>query len=137
MRKWIDLSDPTPDLATWWFSGRGRNSWTVFECKTGAMSVYARRNAADQSVIEIASVSSIAGFGASRALYRTFCADIPAIAENILNPELDSFLARWGWDHAYYDLGGTPTRVNKAFQKRFPTYAEAHSPYVAIVSSRA
>ena len=125
------------DLLDWWNgNSRQRNVTASFLTRTGALKVYARRNALDRSVIEIATVSSLGGFNAVRSLYRTFCAEIPAIAECIVNPELDSLIERWGWDHAYLADTGAPTRINKAFQARFPRYAEAISPLAAIYAAR-
>lgn len=123
-------------LQHWWANYSDRNAHTVYAVPTGRMRVYARRNSADPAVIEIANVSTISGYGAARSLYRTFLADIPAIAENILNPELDKMLDRWGWDFAYRDLLGTPTRVNKAFQRMFPQYDKAHSAFAAILLAK-
>jgi hypothetical protein len=125
-----------PELSEWWADGRGRNSYTTYTTPTGSLSVYVRRNVADPSVMEIANVSTIEGWGGLRSLYRDFCRDIPAIAENILNPELDRLLARLGWTHEYRDLGGTPTRINPAFMVRFPHYAEVQSAFHAILRSR-
>ncbi len=124
------------ELTHWWEQGRERNAHTRFTTRTGAARVYVRRNIADGRVIEIASISTIKGFGVARALYRTFLAEIPAIAENILNPDLDRMLERWGWTHAYRDLADTPTRVNPAFMRCFPDYANAHSAFHAILLSR-
>lgn len=125
-----------PDLRDWWTNGRGNNAWTIFEVPTGAVEVYVRRNIADRSVLEIANISSAHGFGGARMLYRSFVRDIPAVAELVHNPELDAMLVRWGWDHAYRDQMEVPTRVNKAFQERFPAYAESQSVIQAIVKSR-
>ena len=138
MRNWINIITESSEieLAEWWHSGRGRNSWTIFQTKSGTLSVYVRRNVLDNSVMEIASVSTLDGFGGARALYREFTADIPAIAENILNPDLDQLLHRWGWTQVYYDMGGTPSRVNPEFMRRFPQYAEARSALHAIMLSR-
>lgn len=124
----------TISLEKWWKSGQGRNSYTVFTCKNGSLSVYVRRNVLDKSVMEIASVSTISGFNGVRTLYRDFCKDIPAIAENVLNPELDSLLGKLGW--YAYDCYGVSTRVNPEFQRRFTAYAEATSVYNAITKSR-
>lgn len=124
------------ELPLWWSETRERNAHTVFVTKTGKARVYVRRNVVDPRVIEIASISTMRGFGVARALYRTFLADIPAIAENILNPALDRMLERWGWTHAYYDLANIPTRVNPAFMKCFPHYTEAHSAFHAVLLSR-
>lgn len=124
------------DLPTWWVNGSGRNAWTRVRTSTGELEVYVRRLAIDPSVMMIANISTISGHGGVRALYRTITRDIPAIAELVLNPELDKLLVRLGWDHAYYDDAGTPTRVNKEFQKRFPAYGEARSPAQAVVLSR-
>lgn len=120
------------ELKDWWESGVGRNSYTEFTTRTGQLSVYVRRNAINASVMEIANVSTISGFGASRVLYGSFTRDIPCLAENILNPQLDVALEKWGWDFAYRDLGGIPTRINHAFKKRFANYAEAHSAFCAV-----
>lgn len=125
-----------PDLREWWESGQGRNSYTTFACRSGKLSVYVRRNIADPSVMEIANVLTLEGFGGTRALYRDFCRDIPAIAENVLNPDLDAVLEKLGWSHAYRDQLDTPTRINPAFMERYPAYAEAGSAFQAIMLSK-
>ncbi len=125
-----------PRLVDWWANGKGSNAYTLFETKSGKAKVYVRRHIADPRVMMIANIESISGFGIARALYRTFTQDIPAIAELVLNPELDALLERWGWDFAYRDYSNTPTRVNKAFQAEFPTYATAYNPTQAIVQAR-
>jgi hypothetical protein len=124
------------DLDTWWETGKGQNAWTTFQTKTGKLSVYVRRNAANHAVIEIASISTISGWGGIRSLYRDYLADKPAIAENLLNPELDAMLIRWGWTHAYRDLADIPTRVNKKFEECFPNYANEHSAFGAVMRER-
>lgn len=125
-----------PDLLEWWVAGHGVNAITVLRTKTGEMEVYVRRHIADQSVMMIASVSTRKGFGGARLLYGSLTRDIPAIAEQIINPDLDAYLAKNGWDWAYYDLGGIPTRINQAFQRRFPLFREAKSSFHAIMMSR-
>jgi hypothetical protein len=125
-----------PELKDWWEAGVGSNTYTVFTSRSGVMSVYVRRNVLDRSVMEIANISSLEGFGGARALYREFCRDIPTIAENILNPELDALLGRLGWTHAYRDLAEIPTRINPAFMARFTRYAEANRPVHAIALER-
>lgn len=131
------MEDVEPiSLQDWWKSGKGRNQWTVYSVPTGSVSVYARRNIVDPRVIEIVSISTIDGFGAARSLYRTFLADIPAIAENVLNSDLDRMLEKLGWDFAYRDLADIPTRINKKFQETFPDYAQAHSAFAAILTAK-
>ena len=97
-----------PDLMEWWNTGQGRNANTILETKSGSMKVYVRRNAADTSVMEIAAVSTLHGFGASRVLYGSLTRDIPAIAENILNPQLDTYL--------FTRVGIGPTETLEIFQ---------------------
>lgn len=124
------------ELKDWWASGVGRSSYTDFTTRTGKLHVYVRRHIADPTVMMIANVGTVSGWGASRTLYREFTKDIPTIAECILNPELDQMLKRWGWDHAYYDLADIPTRVNQAFVDRFPTAPTAASAGAAIMAER-
>ncbi len=126
---------PLPKLDDWWKSGKGYNAYTRFTTPTGKADVYLRRHIADPKVMMIANISLVSGYGVSRPLYRTYTRDIPAIAENILNSQLDALLERWGWDFAYRDQLGTPTRINKAFQKAYPNFAEAQSPSQAIVQA--
>ncbi len=125
-----------PHLEDWWAEGKGTNSWTMFPTKNGLLHVYVRRSIGDREVLMIVNISRVKGFGSIRPLYRTFCEDIPAIAENVINRELDTMLERWGWDWAYRDLADIPTRVNKAFQNKFPGYKDAHSPLAAIMQNR-
>ena len=124
------------ELEDWWESGIGSNSYVTLTTKTGKLSVYLRRHIADKSVMMIASVSTISGYGGIRKLYRSATRDIPAIAENILNPDLDAILERWGWTHCYRDLAGIPSRVNPAFCERFPNYANARTAFEAIMLTR-
>ena len=125
-----------PHLRDWWASGVGSNSYTRFETSTGALSVYVRRHIADRDVMMIANVSTVSGFGASRTLYREFCHDIPTIAENILNDDLDGLLERWGWTGLYRDDAQIPSRVNQAFMDRYPEWNMASTAGQAILRAR-
>lgn len=121
-----------PELLQWWQTGQGRNAYTVLTTKTGEIEVYLRRNAFDASVMEIARVTTIRGFGGVRVLYGSLTDNIPAIAENVINPELDAFLVKMGWTFAYRDLLDTPTRINPAFMRKFSSYKDARSVSEAI-----
>lgn len=123
-------------LEDWIASGTRIRAWTEFRTKHGLLEVYVRRSIFCPEVVEIANVRSLDGFGGIRPLYRKLFADIPAIAEQVLNPDLDKLLVVWGWDHAYRDLADIPTRVNKAFQQRFPSYREAHTAGQAMMKER-
>ncbi len=125
-----------PALQDWWENGKTTSAVTHYRTKTGSVEVYARRNVADRSVMEVARITHHKGFGAAWSLYRHYLTDIPAIAELIQNPQLDAVIEKMGWDHAYRDLIGTPTRVNKAFQLRFPDYKIARNVIEAIILKR-
>lgn len=118
-------------LQDWWENGKENRAWCLFKTHTGLLQVYARRSIFDRSVIEIANIGSIEGFGI-RTLYRDWLKDIPAISEQIINPDLDKLLERLGWTHTYRDLADIPTRINPAFMARFPRYAEAQNAHHAI-----
>lgn len=124
-------------LTEWWATPDHycRNPWLLHESNTGAVEVYVHRFPLDKRVLTVASVNTVHGWGAARHLYRTFCRDIPTIAEQILNPELDVWLARTGWSQVYYDLAEIPTRVNQAFMQTFPDAAQAGSAYQAVYTA--
>lgn len=107
-----------------------------FKSHTGHLSVYARRSIFDPEVIEIANLETLGGLTGIRALYRDYLHDIPAIAEQIINPGLNQLLEKWGWTYVYRDLALIPTRINPAFMKRFPRFAEAKDARAAMYLDR-
>ena len=111
-----------------------RNQWVEYTTKSGALSVYVHKHITDKRVITIANVMTLYGYGSIRRLYTNTFANIPAIAESIINPDLDKMLEKWGWTTAYYDLAGIPTRTNPKFDQMFGT--QHRSPSAAIMSKR-
>jgi hypothetical protein len=101
-------------------ASKQNNAWTTYHCNTGSLAVYARKNIFNRNIIEIANIASIEGFGSCFSLYKHFLNNIPAIAENIHNPELDKWLDKLKWYG--YDSYGVPTRINPYMMKLYPNY---------------
>lgn len=135
---WRPSPRSTLSLRLWW-EQPDRYPWSSYVSYTtaaGSIEVYARRNIVDRRVLEIANVSTTYGWGAAWSLYTHFTRHIPAVAEQVLHPQLDAMLQRWGWTTVYRDIIGTPTRVNPAFVRLCPRAADYDSPGQALYRLR-
>lgn len=118
----------------WYASGTHASAWVSYATKTGLLTVYVRRAVVDRRVVEVGNIAHRAGWGASFSFYRTALREIPAVAELIINPQLDALLERWGWMAAPARNPDTPapTRVNQAFVARYGPPLPAHDASTCV-----
>lgn len=129
------------NLEEWLASGTNLSSWVEHWTRTGGVNVYVRRCVAHRPVVEVANVHTLAGWGASVHLYRSALRHVPAVAETILNPELDALLHRWGWQEIPCSTASVPSRVSPEFVRLYgrppPCVTNAHGVKLAVQISRA
>lgn len=124
-----------------WYRSSSSLSWLEYRTKTGLVQVYVRKCVAERKVVEVANIYTRQGWGAAPHFYRRALADIPAVSEFVINPELGSLLMRWGWQEIPVVDAPAPSLVNPAFLRLYgtppPCISNSHGVRLAVDAARA
>lgn len=120
-----------------WYASSKSLSWLDYSTKTGMVHVYVRKCVANRAVVEVANIFTRRGWGAMPHFYRRALAEIPAVAEFIINPDLEILLRRWGWVTLPVQQEPAPSLVNPEFLRRYgPPQACVSNSHGVMLATR-